>query len=192
MPKIFFKKIAAHGADAARSPGLARFFGRALHNPNLWHLNRFSVSWAVSVGVFMAYVPVPFQMLLAAAAAIGIGCNLPIAVALVWISNPVTMPILFYGAYILGAWVLGISAGDPAFELTIDWLLTHLGGIWQPFLLGCLIFGLSLAILGNFAVRLMWRVQVTQAWQQRQLRRKRKREEKARGQRQDKSGNSAP
>lgn len=192
MPKIFFKKIAAHGAEAARSPGLAKFFGRALNNPNLWHLNRYSVSWAVSVGLFMAYVPVPFQMLLAAAAALGIGCNLPIAVALVWISNPITMPLLFYSAYVLGAWVLGIHAGDPAFELSVDWLLTQLGGIWQPFLLGCLIFGLSLAILGNLAVRLMWRIQVSQAWQRRKLRRKLKQQAKARSQHRNKSGNSAP
>ena len=60
MAKEFFKKIAERGASAARSPGIVKFFGHSLHNPNLWHLNRFSVSWAVSVGLFMAYVPVPF------------------------------------------------------------------------------------------------------------------------------------
>ncbi len=171
MPKKFFKKIAEHGASAARSPGIARYFGAALHNPNLWHLNRFSVSWAVSVGLFMAYVPVPFQMLLAAAVAIGIGCNLPIAVALVWVSNPVTMPPLFYAAYVVGTWILGIRTGNPEFELTWNWLLTQLGGIWQPFLLGCFIFGLSLAILGNISVRLLWRIQVSQAWEKRKSRR---------------------
>lgn len=167
MPKVFFKKLSDHGASAARSPGLVRFFGRSLHNPNLWHLNRFSVSWAVSVGLFMAYVPVPFQMLLAAGAAIAIGCNLPIAVALVWVSNPVTMPPLFYAAYELGAWVLEEKVSAQAFELSWDWLLTQLGGIWQPFLLGCFLFGLSLAVLGHVAVRLFWRIHVSQAWQQR-------------------------
>ena len=174
MAKEFFKKIAERGASAARSPGISKYFGHALHNPNLWHLNRFSVSWAVSVGIFMAYVPVPFQMLLAAAAAIAIGCNLPISVALVWISNPLTMPLLFYIAYLLGAKVLGVTAGNPHFELSFEWLMTIFGGIWQPFLLGCFIFGVVLATLGHLAVRLMWRIQVGQAWRQRQNHRKRK------------------
>ncbi len=192
MPKVFFRKLAARGADAARSPGIVRFFGHTLQNKNLWHLNRYSVSWAVSVGLFVAYVPVPFQMLLAAAAAIVIGCNLPIAVTLVWVSNPVTMPPMLYAAYLLGAWILGLRAKNPAFELSWDWLITHWASIWQPMLLGSFIFGLSLAILGNIAVRLMWRIQVGKAWQRRKLRRKRKQQAKARSRHKTESGDSTP
>jgi len=129
----------------------------------------------------MAYVPVPFQMLLAAGGAIAIGCNLPIAVALVWVSNPVTMPPLFYAAYELGAQILGVRAGSLAFELTWNWLFTQLGDIWQPFLLGCFIFGLGLALIGNIAVRLLWRIQVGKAWRKRQHRRVKKRRAKNSG-----------
>ena len=84
------------------------------------------------------------------------------------------MPPLFYVAYLLGAKVLGITAGNPKFELSFDWLMTSLGGIWQPFLLGCFIFGVVLATLGNLAVRMMWRIQVGQAWRKRKILRKRK------------------
>ena len=40
-------------------------FGRWLHHPNLWHLNRRSVSGAVAIGSFSGLVPGPLQMLTA-------------------------------------------------------------------------------------------------------------------------------
>ena len=36
-----------------------RVFGRLLHDPNLWHLNRRSAAGAFAVGLFMMYMP-PF------------------------------------------------------------------------------------------------------------------------------------
>src|SRR3569623_1097691 len=47
-----------------------RFFGALLHVPNLWHLNRRSVSGAMSVGLVSACFPFPFHILLAVAMAI--------------------------------------------------------------------------------------------------------------------------
>ena len=141
-------------------PHLNKIFGTLLHDPNLLHLNRRSVSAAFAVGLFMAFVPVPFQMILAAAAAILIRCNLPIAVGLVWVSNPFTMPPMFYFCYLVGTWILGTPEQEFAFELSIDWLMTGLGAIWEPFLLGCTIVGLSSAIVGYFGIRLLWRLHV--------------------------------
>jgi uncharacterized protein (DUF2062 family) len=38
------------------------------------------------VGLFCAFIPVPFQMLLAAPSAIIFSANLPVSIALVWIA----------------------------------------------------------------------------------------------------------
>ncbi len=139
-----------------------KIFGSLIHDPNLWHLNRRSVSGAFAVGLFMMYVPVPFQMLLAAAAAIPFRVNLPISVGLVWISNPITMPPMFYLAYRVGALVLGVPTSTFTFELSFDWLLSELTHIWEPFLLGCLIFAILCSVAGYITMRILWRLHILQ------------------------------
>jgi uncharacterized protein len=147
-----------------------QLFGTLLHNPNLWHLNRRSVSGAFAVGLFMAFVPVPFQMLLAAAGAIIFHVNLPVSVALVWVSNPVTMPPLFYGAYLLGATILGSPPMAMEFELSWEWLTTGLGEIWAPFLFGCFIAGSIVAAVSYSTVRYMWRRHILHQLEERRKR----------------------
>lgn len=146
-----------------------RVFGTLLQNPNLWHMNRRSVAGAFGVGMFMAAIPVPFQMLLAAAGAIVFRVNLPISVGLVWITNPVTMIPMFYFAYLVGAFVMGKPPAISQDELQLSWSwivgqLEHIGG---PFLLGCLILGVGGAMLGYFGIHLFWRLNVARQWRER-------------------------
>jgi len=56
------------------------------------------------------YLPPLGRLLIAAAGAIAFRVNLPISVALVWISNPVTIPPMYYFAYLVGSWILGVPA----------------------------------------------------------------------------------
>jgi len=179
MARKLFQALATRGKDLLGCGRVARVLGASLHSPRLWHLNRNNVASAISVGLFIAFVPVPFQMLLAAAAALGVGCNLPISVATVWISNPITMPAMFYGAYCLGSWLLGTSADTPVFTAGEDYisaLLSQLGAAWKPLLLGCLVAGLSAAALGHAAVRVLWRMQVASAWSRRRQARHQRRQ----------------
>lgn len=151
---------------------LNKVFGTLLHDPNLLHLNRRSVSGAMAVGLFWAFAPLPTQMLMAAGTAIFIRVNLPISVGLVWITNPVTMPPIFYFCYKLGTWVLGTPLLDIEFELSWHWLASELDTIWQPFLLGCFIAGSTAAVLGWGGMRLLWRLHIIRHLKQRKLRRK--------------------
>lgn len=148
-----------------------KLFGQLLHDPNLWHLNRRSVSGAFFIGMVCAWIPVPFQMVLAASIAIFARVNLPISAALVWITNPITMPPMFYFAYKIGTWVLGQPVQDINFELSLEWLMHELGLIWQPFLLGCGILGVVSGVVSYFAIRVMWRLHVFQYIKKRRLRR---------------------
>lgn len=143
-----------------RSHKHLQWLGRLLHDPNLWHFNRRSVAGAFSVGLFAAFIPLPFQMAIAAAMAIPARVNLPISVGLVWLTNPITMPPLFYAAYKLGSWLLGVQPLDLQFEPTFDWLKHELGHIWQPFLLGNFLLAALCATGANLIIRLLWRLHV--------------------------------
>ncbi len=126
----------------------------------LWHLNRRTAPGAVALGLFVAWVPIPFQMLVAAAGALLFRVNLPLSVAMVWVSNPLTMPPLFYFAYRLGGWVLGLPPMEFVFELSWEWLHHELNHIWRPFLLGCLIMGAISSVAGYITIRLLWHMRL--------------------------------
>ena len=168
------RKVIPDTHEMRRHTVLRRVFGRLLLHPDLWHLGRNSVAWAVSIGLFMAWAPVPFQMVLAAGAAILVRCNLPLSVALVWVSNPVTVAPLFYAAHKLGAWMLDRPPGDFRIELSLRWLFEELGKVWEPLLLGCFVLGLVSAILGQIVIRLVWRAHTMVSWRDRRLRRQRR------------------
>ncbi len=149
-----------------------QIFGRLIHDPNLWHLNRYSVATAFSVGIFCAFVPIPFQMVLAAAIAIFVRSNLPISIVLVWLTNPVTMGPVFYFSYRVGAWILGKELQGFNFQLSFTWLSDSLKTIGPTFLFGCFVCGTILAILSNIAIRIIWRWSVSRNWQERRLKRR--------------------
>ncbi|TPW15159.1 MAG: hypothetical protein FD130_1253 [Halothiobacillaceae bacterium] len=159
MPKRLLKRYMPD-EKTIRDHKHLQFFGKLLHNPNLWHLNRRSVAGAFSVGLFTAMLPMPFQMIIAAAAAIPLRVNLPISVGLVWLSNPLTMAPLFYASYTTGAWALQTPALPLEMEFTWEWLSSQSSLIWQPFLLGSLIVGALAAVVGNLLIRLLWRFHV--------------------------------
>ena len=165
--KILRKIFPSHRIRDEKSVSI---FGELLHDENLWHLNRRSVACAFAIGLFCAFIPLPFQMVIAAGTAIIFRCNLPISVALVWVTNPFTMPALFYLAYIVGAWLTGSYLGPFEFELSLDWLFTELRESWRPFLVGCLFMGSLSGLIGYIAVRISWRIHVVTFWKNRKLR----------------------
>lgn len=149
-----------------------RLFGSLLHDPKLVHLNRRSVAGAVAVGLFVAFIPLPVQMLLAALLAIALRVNLVIAVVLVWLSNPLTIPPMFYFGYVVGTWLLGAPVINTAFEPTFAWFWQRLNEIWQPLLLGSLLVGSVVSMAGYGAIHLFWRLHLIRRMRQRRLARR--------------------
>jgi uncharacterized protein len=167
MPRRTIRRLLPQ-PHAIRDHKSLRLVNARLHDPNLWHLNRHSVSVAAFVGLFAAFLPVPMQMLIAAAGAIWLRCNITLAVALVWLTNPLTMPAVFYATYRLGAWLMGIPAQVDDFEFSIEWLQQSLQDIWAPLWLGSVVSGLVLGALAYLAMRMVWRVGVQMKWRARQ------------------------
>lgn len=159
MPKRIIKKYMPDH-NTIKDHKHLKIFGQLLQDGNLWHFNRRSVSGAFAVGLFCAFIPLPMQMIIAAAIAILVRVNLPISVSLVWLTNPITMPPIFYGAYKIGAYVMGQEAISSEYHLSAKWFSEQLDLIWQPFLLGCLIAGTLSALIAYSGIRLLWRLHI--------------------------------
>lgn len=159
MPKKFIKRFTPDH-DTLRQHKHLRWLGTWLHDANLWHLNRHSVATAMAVGLFVAFIPIPFQMVISAFFAILFRGNLPIAVALVWITNPLTMLPIAYFAYLLGSWMLGMEPADVEFQFTLSWFIEQFGLVGQPLLLGSLAISMVSALAGYWLTHGLWRLYI--------------------------------
>lgn len=151
--------------------------GDILHDPNIFHLTRRSAAGGVAVGLFLAFMPFPGQMIVAALLSLLFRFNMPLAIVCVWLSNPITIPPLFFFAYKIG----GIMLGEPAMELQIEfsfgWLAEVFIEIWQPLLLGCLTLGSLAALCGYLIVTLLWRMAIVRKWEERKIAKQSQREQ---------------
>ena len=169
MPRRLFKRYMPDPAGIREHKSL-RFLGRLLHIQDLWQLNRRSVARAMAAGLFSAFMPIPMQMLLAASLAVPLRANLPLAVSLVWLTNPLTMPPVFYCTYKLGSWLMGAPPRHLPEDMSWEWISGQLSTLWQPFLLGSLVTGLVAAALGYCLTLLYWRWWVGRQWRRRKQR----------------------
>lgn len=179
MPKKWLRRYLPDRHSIGQS-GALQPVRKYLQEPELWHLHRRSVSGAAFIGLFCAYLPIPFQSLVAALFAIITRCNLPISVVLVWITNPLTIPPMFYFSYRLGAWFLGVDVEVAAIQLDWDWFASQISIIVYPLVLGSLICGWTLGVSAFVIVRVTWRFHVIQRWRERRERRALRRAQKKR------------
>jgi uncharacterized protein (DUF2062 family) len=152
-------------------------FGSLLKPPNLWHLNRRSVSGGVAVGMFAGLIPGPLQMIGATLLAILFRVNLPVSVITTLYTNPLTIMPLYVVGYYLGRLFTG---GDgtkvlaPAFTFENGWrawfadLFAWLGSLGEPLLIGLPLLALLLAGLGYVIVFWGWRWYAIRLWHKRQ------------------------
>jgi len=170
MPRKLLRRLAP-SPQKLREMRALRPFGEWIYEPRLWHISRTSTAMAFAIGLFGAMIPIPGQVFLAAFLAIRLGANLPLSVALVWVTNPLTMPVIYYAAYKLGAFLLGAPLLAVEFEMSWQWFGDSLGAIWAPFLLGCLVIGILASSLGWLIINLVWRWRVAHTWAQRRRQR---------------------
>ena len=159
MPRKFFKRISPSVETLTKQKCLG-FLGKSLYDPMLWRLNRHSVSLAFAIGLFMMWVPFPSQMAYAAVTAVYLRAHVAISVALVWVTNPITIPPMFYFAYLCGAQLLGHQPVTMEFELSWDWFSHNLSQSWEPFLLGCFVMAVFSALAGFLTIKLIWRLHI--------------------------------
>ena len=164
MPKKLLKRLMIAEDKLVHNKTL-RAISSTIREHNVWHLNRRSATRAMFIGLFWAFVPMPLQMVPAALCCILWRANLPLSVALVWLTNPVTMPPVFYVTYRLGAFIL--DTPPIPFQLEWEWVMESIPQIWKPLYAGSLIAGFCLASAGYTIVDLLWRWTALQRWKKR-------------------------
>ncbi|MEA1920149.1 MAG: DUF2062 domain-containing protein [Campylobacterota bacterium] len=126
------------------------------------NVNRKMVSRAMLVGFFIAFIPMPLQMVAVLAVLPFFKFNALIGIAIVWITNPVTMPMIYYVEYITGNALL-MQESLQGIEISVDWFLEHLDDIFIPLYVGALFYSTVSAIFFYYLVNWLWIVSVRKA-----------------------------
>ena len=162
MPRRFLRKF------MPRPQAHHSRWGKLIHNPNLWHLNRHSVARGISLGVFWSFVPyIPFIPTLAATLlAIRLRANVALAVAFTWANNPLTMVPAIYLSYSVGRMLLH-QPPMPDFQPSRTWLTANLPHVWLPYTLGSLLLASTSAGLSYVISQEYWKWRITRRWRTR-------------------------
>ena len=139
--------------------------------PMVWHLNRRSVSGGVAVGLFVSWIPVPLQMLLAAVLAAILRVHVPVSVVMVWFTNPLTFAPLLYAAWRSGSMILGRPVLAEPLTFSTNSILVSAGHAWPMLLTGMFFCASISAVLGFCITMLAWRINAIRRWRNRGIRR---------------------
>ena len=148
-----------------------RPFAEHLSDPNVWHFNRRSIARGVALGLFFGIV-IPFaQTPVAALFAVSARANLAVAAFCTFITNPLTTPLIYIGAYQTGLRLLRIQESTPLSGGSLDdgvkALLARLMDAPLPTAVGLLLISTVSAGLGYALVNLLWRVHIRRRWARR-------------------------
>lgn len=120
--------------------------------------NRKMTSRGVLIGIFIAFIPMPMQMAAVLLFMPLLRFNVPVALAMCWLSNPLTMPPMYYMEYLTGAYILGSEVAPV--EMTLEWFTENIDDIFIPLYLGTAIYSIFGSLLAYWGVNHFWRKSV--------------------------------
>ena len=136
------------------------FIYRVLHVDDTPH----RIALGVAVGIFVCWLPcMPVQMILTVALSTLVGANKFVGVPFVWISNPLTIFLVYWPSWVLGKWIVGsdvngFDAFVNVFKLSGDFVEVAQAwwkAIWEifwPLWVGSLIIAAILGACTYFAL----------------------------------------
>ena len=124
--------------------------------------SRDGVCRGLAVGMFWGFVPIPFQMAPATFFCWLSRANLPVAIACVWISNPLTYAPILFLEYQIGVMLFGLPPVEatgmdmvklsqmPLGDIVSLWATDAQAILW-PMLQGAIVLSISLSLAGYIA-----------------------------------------
>jgi len=120
-----------------------------------FNVNRKMITKGVFIGLFWGFIPMPMQMLAVISLTPFMKFNVPIAIAMVWLSNPFTMPPMYYMEYLTGNFILGYE-GIENIELTLEWFSNNMANIFVPLYVGTAFYSIVVSSLVYFLLNWLW------------------------------------
>jgi uncharacterized protein (DUF2062 family) len=141
-------------------------------------INRRMVTRGVAVGLFWGFIPMPMQMMAVMATTPFLRFNVPLAITMVWLSNPFTMPPMYYMEYLTGNFILG-QEGIQGIELTMEWFKDNIGDIFIPLYVGTAFYSIVVTSIVYLILNKLWIVSVKSEKHLREKERRAKKEKEA-------------
>ena len=142
----------------SKSEKLKKFISKYKIPKEYLSTNRRMVSRAVLIGLFIAFIPMPMQMALVLAMMPFVKFNVPIGLAMCWLSNPFTMPPMYYMEYMTGSFLLGSE--QLQVEMTLEWFSKNIDNIFIDLYTGTLFYALICSSFGYWLVNHFWKSSV--------------------------------
>lgn len=152
MARKFLRRLSARfRGNQAPDAWYVRPFAALLAHPVYFSINRRSVVRGLSLGLFIAVLPIIGHTPLVIGLGLLLRANLPVAALTIWIANPLTYGPILYLEYQLGALLLSEPGPDFSLDLPMGELTGLLFAAWRPIWAGAIAAGVMLAVLGYLA-----------------------------------------
>lgn len=144
--------------------------------PALWRFTRRSVPSGTALGLFVGiFLMIPgLQIAGAALLALPFRANVPIAVAMTFLSNPATTPFILYASVYIGNLLLGRTADASGFMALVNanaglsqWVAWLLSEAAPALILGLSVIAGGCALVGYAATAFGWRWWIARKWRKR-------------------------
>lgn len=153
-------------SNVHKYPVLKWFSATAYKRSYLWSFKGDAIKPALFWGMVVSFSPlVGFQMLIVFFLALLLRANLPLIVALQWISNPFTMGPIYYADYKIGRILLDLAGykvkKNPLLSPDYDWAhfkfrdLLELLDTFPPMFLGGAVLGVFFGVVSVFLYKML-------------------------------------
>ncbi|MDR2905237.1 MAG: DUF2062 domain-containing protein [Helicobacteraceae bacterium] len=138
---------------------LHRKLGDKFLREEYWQPTRKAISRGFAIGCFWAMIPMPFQMIPSGLFSILLRANIPLSLAAVWITNPITHPILIVFQLWLGECILNQPSSlyilQNADTLT-DGVIALIKHAPLPLMTGVAVCAVFFSLVGFFGSRFFY------------------------------------
>ena len=137
-----------------KHPKIKNFLKKTKIPNQYFATNKKMISKGVLIGLVIAFIPMPMQMAFVLTIIPFTKFNVPIALAMCWLSNPLTMPLMYYIEYLTGAYIMGIETQN--IKITIDWFMQNIDNIFIPLYIGTAFYSIFISTSIYMIINFLW------------------------------------